>query len=385
LKHHEVIVIGLGAMGSATLRALAGRGVSCLGIEQFEIGHDRGSSHGDTRLIRRGYFEHPAYVPLVDAAFEGWAELETESGKQLFFQTGLFLAGPPEGTLIAGTRLAAQVHSLDIPTLTPAEARSRFPAFDVPPGLDILFEPDAGQLLVEECVRTTVDQARRRGADILAQTPVRSWRPDGSGFAVDTDSGSFRADRLVICGGAWAARLLSDLHLPLEVRRKVVLWYEIKDRRLELAHGCPVFGFDVDGGFFYGFPSVDGQTVKVCEHTGGDPADPDRLDRGLHPLDVARVRGFAERHLLGVGEKLARHSICMYTMSPDEHFIVDRHPVYSDLVFAAGFSGHGFKFAPVIGSTLADMAMGETPPPSFAFLSLSRKSLRGRLSSPPVE
>lgn len=402
-RNFDVIVIGLGGMGSATLYELARRGVSVLGIEQFDVAHALGSSHGDSRLIRRGYFEHPDYVPLVDAAYNGWHELEAACGKKLFFKTGLYLAGPPDGELIAGTRLAASRHNLPIETLAPADSGRRaaldphtppprFPAFIPDKGMDVLYEADAGFLLVEECVRTFVDQARLSGADAVTNTAVMNWRREGPGFQVETANGLYRADRLVICGGPWAGGLLKELRFPLTVLRKVVLWYEIEDHTLTLERGLPVFGFDAlgmergkdsfcpmkqaedMGGLFYGFPSTDGRSLKIAEHTGGRPADPDALDRTLHPEDEDRVVRFIDRHVVGLSSRLARHSVCMYTMSPDQHFIIDRHPADDAVAFAAGFSGHGFKFAPVIGSALADLATGREPPTAMSFLRLDRFS-----------
>ena len=380
--NHEIIVIGLGGMGSAALLELARRGVSALGIEQFDIGHDRGSTHGETRLIRRAYYEHPDYVPLVDESFRKWAQLEAECGQRLFFKSGLFLAGPPEGELISGTRLAARLHRLDIESVRSDQCGERFPLFVPAENMEVMFEPDAGFLLVEQCVRTSIQLAEAHGAAVAPGTVVRRWRQDGGSYEVETSGETYRCERLIVCGGPWTDRMLADLALPLEVRRKVVLWYAVHDDRYSFDNGFPVFGFDVDGGFFYGFPCIDGRTLKVCEHTGGETADPDHLDRSLHQPDAARVRAFADRHLVGLDQTLVKHSVCMYTMSPDQHFIIDRHPLDPHVSFVAGLSGHGFKFAPVIGSALADLALGEAPPPNFAFFSLSRPGLSPRLPSP---
>jgi sarcosine oxidase len=392
--HYDAIVIGLGGMGSAALYHLVKRGLRVLGIEQFEIGHDRGSSHGETRIIRRAYFEHPDYVPLVDLSYAGWATLEREAGLRLFERTGLLLAGPANGEVIGGTRRAAAEHALEIEELSHADCRRRFPAIRI--GEDvILFEADAGFLHVEDCVQAYVDQAQRLGADTAANSMVREWSSDGQRCAVQISTAGGRAEnrtieaeQLIICGGAWSACLLVDLRLPLEVRRKVVLWYQVEGNAFRRDRGFPVFGVEWNGQFFYGFPSLDGRTMKIANHTGGETvADPSGVDRALRPGDNAEMEKFIARHFArttvgqepsapharpeGVGDIL-RHSICMYTMTPDQHFIVDRHPQHSNVCFAAGFSGHGFKFAPIIGSALADLATGTTPSAGMDFLRFRR-------------
>lgn len=356
MSSYDVIVIGLGGMGAATLYELARRGLKVLGLEQFTIAHDRGSSHGETRIIRRAYFEHPAYVPLVDRAYELWARLESETSRKLFYRTGLFLSGPSDGEIIRGTRFAARQHRLDIDELSQAHSATRFPQFTPSMDSDILFEPDAGFLLVEDCVRAHLDAARQAGAGLLENTPVLRWDADDCGVTVETAAGKFHAASLAICGGPWSAQLLRTAGVPLEVLRKAVLWVEVDNEELALDRGCPIYGFEIQGRFFYGFPSLDHKTVKVAEHTGRQlVAEPTLLDRGLHPEDATPLIEFARSCLRGVSDRIARHSVCMYTMTPDQHFIVDRHAHYPNVAFAAGFSGHGFKFAPVIAEMLADI------------------------------
>lgn len=406
---YDAIVIGLGGMGSAALCHLAKRGLRVLGIEQFEIAHDRGSSHGETRIIRRAYFEHPDYVPLVDASYTGWSTLARESAIPLFVRAGLLLAGLPKGQVIAGTRQAAAAHDLAIETLTHKDCEKRFPGIRLDKKMDILFEPDAGFLRVEDCVKAHVERAQAAGAESLTNARVLNWSASPAMCTVeaetmiqpqvkrgglvpaktsatavsavppvDTPAPEYRrrtleAKRLIICGGPWAAQLLADLKLPLTVRRKVALWFAIDDTNLRLDRGFPAFGVDWNEHFFYGFPSLDGAMMKVADHTGGETAaDPSNVDRELTPDDSADVKKFVAKHLPGITGDIARHSVCMYTMTPDEHFIVDRHPQQANVCFAAGFSGHGFKFAPVIGATLADLAMDRPTPSAMDFLKLRR-------------
>lgn len=379
MKTLDVIVIGVGAMGGAALAHLARRGQRVLGIEQFDINHDRGSSHGDTRIIRRAYFEHPDYVPLVDRAYELWAELEAATGRRLLERAGLLMAGPPDGEIVPGVRRAAGKHGLNIVDVPIDELPRRFPGLTADDGMVALFEADAGFLRAEECVAAHVEQARSAGAEVLIGQRVQSWAADRRGVVVKTDVDTYSAGSLVLCGGAWTNRLLAEAGLPLEVRRKVVLWFATEGDRYRLERGFPVFGIETGGRFFYGFPEITPGEMKMADHTGGDvAADPDTIDRERHPADVGPVRSFAARFLPGVTGEVRRSSVCMYTMTPDGHFVVDRLPNQPNVFIAAGFSGHGFKFAPVIGSVLADLIIdGRTSEP-VGFLSASRPGLHRR-------
>jgi monomeric sarcosine oxidase len=377
MTRYDAIVLGVGGMGSAALWHLARRGRRVLGIEQFDIAHDRGSSHGGSRLIRRAYFEHPDYVPLVSRAYAHWDELERASGVKLFHRTGLYLAGRRPGPVIDGVLRAATAHQLDIHTLSPADAARRFPGLRSGPDMTVLYEPDAGFLEVENCVRTHVQLALAAGAKVHSNEPVQGWSAGANGVEVQTNRGRYTAARLVVCGGAWSGRILADLDLPLVIRRKVVAWYESRPPGYRVGPDCPVFCFDTPDGFFYGFPTPDGRTIKIGEHTGGRPiAAPDALDRVLHETDVAPLARFIEAHLPASTTRVIEHSVCMYTMTPDEHFIIDRHPNHANVFLACGFSGHGFKFGSVVGSILADWVTRDNTDECIEFLSLKRFSLR---------
>jgi sarcosine oxidase len=372
-ESYDCIVLGVGGFGSAAVYHLARRGVRVVGIEQFRAAHGRGSSHGETRIIRRAYFEHPDYVPLVDRAYGLWHELEQATGRSLSMQTGLVLAGPPAGEAVSGTLRAARDHRLDIHVVLPEDARRRFPVFQFGDDQAIVYEHDAGYLDVEACVQAHIDAARAAGATIHFDEVARDWSAREGGVTVTTDHGTYEAARLVITAGAWASRLLTDVGLSLVVRRKVQCWHPVAPGHIGAHAGLPVYYFELPHGSFYGFPSIDGETVKVAEHSGGLVVDdPSQVDRGCHEADVAPVREFLRAVLPHVESEPQRHSVCMYTMSPDGHFIVDRHPVHQNVVVAAGFSGHGFKFTPVIGQALADLALdGRTDLP-IDFLSLRR-------------
>jgi len=380
MERFDAIVIGTGGMGAAALMHLAARGVRVCGLDRFPPGHDRGSSHGQTRLIRLAYFEHPDYVPLLRRAYELWQELEAASGRPLLVESGLLMAGPPEGEVLAGTVASATIHSLPIERMTSREAMCRWPGIRLPEEWAAVHEKRAGYLFVEDCVRAHAAEAVRLGARIEHGVAVRGWRavgPDGSGghVVVETDRGNYSADRLVVTAGAWAADLLHLPSLPLRVLRKSLFWYEPEKvvRADHVAGNLPCFAFDTPAGFFYGFPAFDARGVKIAEHTGGTAVDdPLVVDRGIDAWDRARVEAVVATHLPMVSGHLNDHAVCLYTMSPDGHFVVGHHPQHARVSIAAGFSGHGFKFASVMGEVLADLALvGKTTHP-IGFLSPNR-------------
>lgn len=384
MTKYDVIVLGTGGIGSAALAQLAMRGRRVLGLDRFPPAHDRGSSHGQTRMIREAYFEHPDYVPLVQRAYQLWAELEQQSGEALYRETGLLQIGPPQGLIVPGVLRTAAEHRLDVETLGPKEIERRFPGFRVNGMNDGtqaavgLFERRAGYLRVEACVRAYLDLAVRRGAELRTGVAVQSWRGVVGGVEVEAGASRFRADQLLVTAGAWASELLLGLGLRLEVRRKPQYWYRASGTEYHVDRGAPAFLFETSDGLFYGFPQIDEFGVKMAEHSGGrHVADPLLLDRELDRDDQMRVEAFAARHMPAITREMTRHAPCMYTMTADENFIVDRHPEWPQVVFAAGLSGHGFKFAGVLGEALADLALeGKTKLP-IGFLNCHRPSLRG--------
>jgi sarcosine oxidase len=379
----DVIVWGLGGMGSAAAWRLATAGARVIGLDQFGPAHDRGSSHGETRIIRKAYFEHPDYVPLLDVAYGLWRDLEQGLSSPLFHEVGLFLAGAPESVAVRGTVAAAAEHGLPLERLTAAQARGRFPGFQFDDQFEVVWERQAGYLEVERCVLAQLQRAREHGADLRFHTPLLGWHEDDRGVTVETAQGSLRSRSLVVCAGPWSR----DLVPGLEVRRKPVFWFPAPEE-LALQRGAGTFFFDLPDGQFYGFPSRNhGQTspatFKLAEHTGGElVGDPREVDRSQHPADLELIRGFLRRHIPGAGSEPTCHSVCLYTLTADHHFIVDRHPEFSRVMVGAGFSGHGFKFTPVIGQALADLALhGGTSLP-IAFLGWQRPG-RATPNPPP--
>lgn len=372
---YDAIVLGAGGVGSAALYHLARRGMRVLGIDQFSPPHDLGSSHGQTRIIRQAYFEHPDYVPLVLRSYELWREAEAATGRSLFSQIGLLEIGPTDGVVVPGVLASAARHRLDVEQLSAADVERRFPGFRVPPKCVGVFEAAAGFLRVEQCVAAHLLLAGQAGATLLTDTTVVGWSRDASQYVVTTDRGDFRSERLVITAGPWAAQMLPTLGVPLEVRRKPIYWFDTcgDESTLSAVARCPTFLYELPDGVFYGFPRFDERGVKVARHSGGHVvAGPAAVDRSLDEVDRAAVAQFTASWLSGLAPRHREHATCLYTMSPDEHFIVDTLPGEPSVAFAAGLSGHGYKFAPVLGEILADLVeRGRTEHP-IEFLRLGR-------------
>jgi sarcosine oxidase len=373
MKSYDVIVLGTGGVGSSAAYHLARRGAKVLGLDRFEPGHAHGSSHGQTRIIRKAYFEHPDYVPLLDRAYELWNELETRSNQQLYFPVGLIEVGPPNGVVVPGVLASAEQHGLRVERLPRSEFNSRCPGFTLPPEHEAVFEQDAGFLLVEECVRTHASEAMRLGAVLCGDETVTGWRASGGSVTVSTSANTYSAGSLIITAGAWAAGFLHDFNVPFRILRKHLHWYACNTGHYEADLDCPAFFYETSEGFYYGFPAIDERGLKVAEHSGGTEIDdPLNDDRAEEPKVNQRVETFLRDHLPGVSGQPTDHAVCFYTMSPDEHFVVDRHPEYDNVAFAAGLSGHGFKFTSVLGEVLAALATERQPSQPIDFLSWRR-------------
>jgi monomeric sarcosine oxidase len=359
VKLFDLIVLGTGGVGSAALYHGARRGLACLGIDRFPPAHDRGSSHGESRLIRLSYFEHADYVPMLKRSYELWDKLDPE----LLHRSGVTYFGPLGGQIVEGVLDSARVHELKVDVLDPITV----PHYLAPKGYTALFEAAAGWLPVERCVLEHLDQAVAAGAEHRWGESVVGWQVEGGGVKVTTDKETYRAGALVIAGGAWNAQLLPSFDLPLMVHRKHLHWFRCDDARYQSG-----FFFDLPHGQFYGFPVQNGR-LKVAEHSGGEPvSDPLNCDRSPDPTDSRRVEAFVRDHLPGVTPERLDHKTCFYTRTPDDHFIVDRVPGHDNVAYAAGLSGHGFKFAPALGELLVDLATGETPGVEYRFLGQSR-------------
>ena len=384
-RHFDVIVLGLGGIGSVAAYDAASRGLNVLGLEQYAPAHSLGSSHGQTRAIRKAYFEHADYVPLLEDAYAGWDKIEQVTGRHLFERVGILQVGPPDGEVCGGILRSAEQHNLPIDVLQPAECRSRYPQLNIADNELAVFERDAGFLYVERAVQTYLDQAKHLGAHLRFNEPVRTWSCSESNsgpVSLTTDSGTYEADRLIVATGSWAARQLPHLQEHLTVVRKHLHWFtnaNVTGTRATSSEDpyalgqFSVFFFETLGGFFYGFPAVDRDGLKVAEHSGGTPIDrPEADNRQPEEADDRRVIEFlAERFPLGEFCR-SRHAVCFYTVSTDHHFILERDPRFGQIAYVAGLSGHGYKFAPALGRALVDLAIEGASELPIDFLSSRR-------------
>ncbi len=376
-KHSDVIVIGTGAVGSAAMYYLARNGVDVIGLDRFPAAHDKGSSHGQTRIIRLAYFEHPDYVPLLKRSFELWEELEKVSGIDLYTESGLIQVGPPDGEIVAGVRESAAMHNLTVEDVTQSDLKDFYPGFSIPDGMEAVFEKRAGFLKVEKCIETFLDLADKSGAQLHTGIEVLGWQLDSDDrVKVTTNEGAFAADRIIVTAGAWAGDLIKGLGVNLTVVRKPLFWFQ-SDNIYELDSGCPAFFYETSEGSFYGFPAIDELGLKVAEHTGGEPViNPLDVDRSKHRSDEAKIEYFLQEYLTAMNSPtLTDHKVCMYTRSPDEDFIIDKVEEYPQVSYVAGLSGHGFKMASVLGEIMADMATKGSTEYPIEFLSANRFSL----------
>lgn len=353
---YDVIVIGLGGMGSSAAFHLARRGLRVLALERFGVPHDMGSSHGFTRIIRLAYYEHPSYVPLLRRAFALWRDVELESGTRLLHVTGGVDAGPPGSRVYEGSRHSCEVHDLPHEILTSDELSRRFPAFHLPPEYLAVMQPDGGFLLPEHCIETHVRLARAHGAEVRPETPVERWEPDSSGVVVHAGGELFRARQLVVTAGPWIPGLVPALAPHLVVERQVLAWFGVNARAHFAPGRFPVFVINADEGHFYGFPEFGVPGFKIGKyHHLGEAVDPDRIDRAVHPADIEPLHAFVRRYFPGGAGPLRRSSVCMFTNTRDEHFIIDRLPGAPQVLLVSACSGHGFKFTSVMGEIAADL------------------------------
>jgi sarcosine oxidase len=355
----DAIVVGVGGMGSAALFHLARRGLSVLGLERFDIPNELGSSHGITRIIRLAYYEHPSYVPLLRRSYELWRELEAAAGEQLLHVTGSLDAGPPGSFVFEGSRRSCEEHGLEHEVIDAAELMRRFPAYRVPAETLALLQPDGGFLLPERCIVCHVELAQSFGAVVQARERALAWEPTADGVRVTSDRGVYEAERLVLAAGAWLGELAG---LPVVAERQVLAWLQPLQPRLFAPERFPVFNLMVEDGRYYGFPVFGIPGFKFGRyHHLEEHGDPDVLDREPRREDEDVLRAFASRYFPeGAGPTLTLKA-CLFENTPDEHFLLGLHPEHDQVVVAGGGSGHGFKFASVIGEIAAELALGEAP------------------------
>lgn len=392
MQTYDVIVLGVGSMGGAACNALAERGASVLGLETFRPGHDQGAAHGGTRIIRQSYFEDAAYVPLLREAYDGFSRLEEESGRDLMRLCGGLYVGDPASLTFSGSLAAAREHGLPHEVLTAEQVSERFPTMAPAPDALALYEENAGYVRPEETTIANAEVAARKGATLRFGERATSWRvTPGGGVEVVTDQGVYAADRLVVSPGAWAPELLggvgpgsitprtghpgAGLALPLSIERMVFHWFTPDAAAVPLhlwdeAHH-PVYIEQTHGNDqIYGFPMTDGPDggFKLGFFRLGIVTDPDDVDRDVQEEENVRMLARARQLFPHLGYPVVQAKTCLYSVTPDEHFVLGVHPEHEQVSIACGFSGHGFKFVPVIGEILADLAlMGTTPHPITLF------------------
>ncbi|WP_266075800.1 N-methyl-L-tryptophan oxidase [Haladaptatus caseinilyticus] len=358
MTHYDTIVVGVGGMGSATASHLANRGQDVLGLERYDVPHAQGSSHGVTRIIRKAYYEHPDYVPLLERAYDLWRELDDGHPTQLLHTTGCIVAGPEGSEKVAGARESCEKHDIDYELLSAAEINDRYSGYDLPEDFVAVVEPEGGFLHVEQCVVAHVQSALGNNAEIRAREAVLDWEPTpDDGVRVETDKASYTTDTMVVTAGAWAANLLPTLEPRAVPERQVLGWFQPESPERYQSHSFPVFTVECEEGYFYGFPEygVPGYKVGKYNHfreqvNPDEMAEPDQADERV-------LRDFTERYFPDAAGTTMRLETCLFTNSPDGHFIIDTLPDHPQVVVGAGFSGHGFKLSSVVGEILAELAI----------------------------
>lgn len=374
MRYFDCIVLGLGGVGSSALYHLSQKKLRILALEQFSLGHDRGSSHGQARMIRQAYYKNPAYVPLALRSYELWKELENLSKKELLVESGVLHVGPPEGSVIPGTLEAAKNFDLEVEIIQKQKFTERFPDMTLPEGHIAALEKKAGYLKVEDCVQTYLNHVRKDQVEIQTGVQVHSWRADRRGVVVKTEKESFSAHTLVLCPGPWAAQVFPDYAKMLYVLKKSMFWFEAKKG----ASQTPSYLYEEGDKIFYGFPSLDGgKSVRVSEHSGGQKIENVmEASQEINEDELKNIQDFSRKNLKFVNtDKVLEHKNCFYTMTSDEDFILGQHPRFSQVVMCCGTSGHGFKFASAMGEIISYLALDLQPSFSIDFLSPRRPSL----------
>ncbi|MFM7134358.1 MAG: N-methyl-L-tryptophan oxidase [Planctomycetota bacterium] len=380
----DAIVVGLGAMGSSALSALARRGKRVLGIDRFAPPHEHGSSHGGSRVIRLSYFEHPDYVPLLRHAYEGFDRLSRVCGERLRHETGLVVGGPAGNAAVAGMLRSAREHDLAVDALDGADLARRFPQFTVRADDEIVFESRGGFVRPEATIRAALTEARAAGAELELALPIDTWRSEGDGVRVETARGDFVASSLVLATGAWMPEVLGRDAPALRPTRETILWLDDEGDASWQSSAMPVWLFDRGAQpAVYGVPAFPGmgapKGMKVGLHGAGPDAAPDSIREPVDPLQLMEAHAaVAERVRDAGGREIVAAKHCLYTMSADTDFVVGLHPGHANVAVACGFSGHGFKFAPVIGDALADLALDRATALPIGFLAPTRTASQWR-------
>jgi len=369
----DVIVVGIGGMGSAACNHLARRGKRVLGLERFDVPHAMGSSHGVNRIIRLAYYEDPSYVPLLRRSYELWRELESGFGEQLLHITGSVDASAADGEVFLGSLRSCQLHDIPYEVLTGAQLAERFPGYRLPPDHTALFQPDGGFILSERAIVAHVELAIGSGATIHAREPVLEWEATPAGVRVDTAKGTYEAEQVIFSAGGWLGTLVAEVSGLAVPERQVLAWFQPAEPGLFRPEKFPVFNVTVDEGRYYGFPVYGIPGFKVGRyHHLDETIDSNDWEREPNEADEAILREFTARYFPAANGPVMTMKSCIFTNTPDEHFIVDRLDSASQVIVASPCSGHGFKFCPVIGEILADLAIDGTTRHDISLFRLDR-------------
>ncbi|WP_368657803.1 N-methyl-L-tryptophan oxidase [Metabacillus halosaccharovorans] len=355
--NYDVIIIGAGSMGMAAGYYLSKSGKKTLLLDSFHPPHNKGSHHGETRIIRYAYAEGEEYVPFILKAQELWNRLERDTGKPLFIPTGVLSVGNKESNFIQNTISSSTTYSLPLEVMNPVEVQNRWSGITMPNDFIGCFEPTSGVLKCEESIKAFQMLAEMNGATILSNSRVKEIHIQEEKVTIKTSDKTFYSNSLVVAAGAWSGHLLSmlDLDLPLTPVRKTFAWFDANEK-LYNCNDFPAFAFETSQGLYYGFPSVDGAGLKVGRHDGGERINPDEAMKQFGEIeeDKGDLIQFLNHYLPEIGQ-LKYGKTCMYTLTPDDKFVIDLHPKYSNVAIAAGFSGHGFKFSSAVGQALSNL------------------------------
>jgi sarcosine oxidase len=376
-RPYDVIVVGLGAMGSASVYSLARARRRVLGIDRFAPPHEFGSSHGRTRIIREAYFEHPAYVPIVRRAFDLWRELERDVGRSLYVKTRGLTIGPEDGMLVRGARASAEAFGVPHRVLSAAGVREEFPGLQPLRDMVGVVDDRAGVLFPERCIAALLESAARDGADVRRDDAVLGWEVGDDGVRVRTTGGEYRAKQLVLSAGAWMPQLVPDLADVLSVVRQPIQWFDPSHADEFSPAKCPVTLWEhAPNRVFYTLPDF-GDGVKAGVHYEGQPVDPDHVDRRTSSDEDAQAADLLQRFMPHANGRLRESQVCLYTNTPDLHFVIDVHPAHpKQVVVVSACSGHGFKFATAIGEVVLALLTGAPPRYDLSMFSMARFAAR---------
>lgn len=380
-NNFDVIVIGVGSMGAPACYYLAKRGYKVLGLEQFDITHELGSHAGQSRIIRKAYFEHPAYVPLLNRAYDNWKQLEQETGEQVYHETGVVYFGQPDQEIIRGVKLSAGLHHVPVEEVDASTSGQRFNRFHLPTGFETIFEPGAGFITPEKAILLYAGQAVKHGCSIHVREKAITWQKDGNSIIVKTNADVYRCSKLIITAGAWAGNLVPGIAGKIKITRQFVAWIKPANPADFFLHNFPCWLIDDDErpGCYYGFPVLPQDTfgepygLKIACHYPGSVTDADDVDRRTGESDIEDIRYALDKYLPGTFESMVTAKTCLYANLPDENFVIDKLPGFEKrVIVACGFSGHGFKFASVVGEILADLAINGSTSLPIDFLNIKR-------------